>query len=173
MSATAAGISFADVVIAPFKMTRGYAEALTKDIPADKFASMPHPTMNHPAFIIGHLSIYPNRLFQILGKPEKVVEKAGFADLFAAGKPCVDQPGHYPHKDEIVSYFFERYQAIADEVATLPDETFLGENPMQGRMKELLPNLGSALIFMLHNHTMMHLGQLSAWRRAMGLPSAM
>ncbi|HRQ75476.1 MAG TPA: DinB family protein [Phycisphaerales bacterium] len=152
--------------------TLGYAEALVRDIPADQFAHMPHPQMNHPAFIMGHLSIYPDRLLKMVGRAELVREISGYADLFSAAAKCLDQPGLYPPKDEIVGYYMERYRTIRDVVAQLPDEVFTRENPMEGRLKELFPTIGGAVNFMLNNHNMMHLGQISAWRRAVGLGPA-
>jgi hypothetical protein len=44
---------------------------------------------------------------------------------------------------------------------------------MGGRMSEMLPTLGAAMMFMCGSHLQMHLGQVSSWRRAMGLGSAM
>jgi hypothetical protein len=165
--------SAASFLVGTLKPTLWYAELLVKDIPADKFAHMPHPTMNHPAFNIGHLSLYPNRLFTIIGQPEKVVEKTGYKELFAAGVPCVEQDGRYPHKDELVSCFMDRYRAASEAIAKLPDDVLRSENPMEGRLKEMLPQLGMAVNFLLNNHIMAHLGQISAWRRALGLPSVM
>lgn len=42
----------------------------------------------------------------------------------------------------------------------LPDE----------RYREVFPTLGHAVLHILTVHTAIHLGQISAWRRAMGLP---
>ena len=55
----------------------------------------------------------------------------------------------------------------------MDDETFLKPNPNEGRMKELFPTIGAAVTFYLGGHVQMHLGQISAWRRAMGLTAAM
>jgi hypothetical protein len=166
-------LRMADIMLHGMKRSLAYGELLLKDIPADKFAHMPHPTLNHPAFIIGHLSIYPNRLFTMLGRKELVKEKAGYPELFQAGVACVEQDGRYPKKDEIVAYYVERYTAIGNLLPTLDDEVFSRENPMEGRIKEMFPQLGLAFNFMLNNHHMMHLGQVSAWRRCIGLGSAM
>ena len=173
MPVTAAMPSVAHCVVPCAKRALGYAETLLKDIPAARFAHMPHPTMNHPAFCIGHLSLYPNKLFGLIGQPNKVVEKKGYDDLFKSGTACVEQDGRYPHKDEIVAHFMERYHAIINAIATTPDEIFARENPLEGRMKEIFPQVGIAVNFMLNNHVMMHLGQISAWRRAVGLPSVL
>jgi hypothetical protein len=173
MPATAAPPRTADYIVAPLRRTIGFAENLVKDIPAEKFAYKPHPNMNHPAFCMGHLSLYPNRIFTIIGQPELIVEKPGFPELFQAGTACIDQDGHYPHKDEIIGYYVERYNAAAKAIAAVPDEVFQRENPLEGRMKEIFPFVGIAVNFLLNNHHMMHLGQISAWRRAIGLGSVM
>jgi hypothetical protein len=39
-------------------------------------------------------------------------------------------------------------------------------------MKQLFPTLGSVQTFYCGGHMMMHLGQMSAWRRMEGLGSA-
>jgi hypothetical protein len=43
---------------------------------------------------------------------------------------------------------------------------------MEGRMKELFPTVGAAVNFLVVGHTQSHLGQISVWRRLMGLGSA-
>ena len=93
--------------------------------------------------------------------------------------PCVDEPPRIasndtsPKKDEIVAFYVERYNAIINTLQATPEEVYSRENPMEGRMKEIFPFIGLAINFMLNNHAMMHLGQVSAWRRAMGLPGVM
>jgi len=176
-TATASGVATAprtaDYFLPCLRRAIGYAELLVKDIPADKFAHMPHPKMNHPAFCIGHLSLYPNRLLPMIGYPNLVVDKPAFPPLFQAGVECVEQDGRYPHKDEIVGYYLERYSAIANVLPDVPDEVFQRANPIEGRLKDLFPFVGTVVNFMLNSHNMSHLGQLSAWRRAMGLGSVM
>lgn len=173
MPATLTKPTLTDFVLGPARRTLDFAQLVTKDIPADTFAHMPHPTMNHPAFCLGHLSLYPNRLFTLIGQPNKIIEKKGWEDLFKMGVACVEQDGRYPHKDEIVAGYVERYSAIIKTLETTNEDIYARENPMEGRMKEIFPYVGLAINFMLNNHPMMHLGQVSAWRRAMGLPSVM
>ncbi len=38
------------------------------------------------------------------------------------------------------------------------------------RFRKLMPTLGDGMTFLLTGHFWMHLGQLSAWRRACGMP---
>jgi hypothetical protein len=155
------------------RMTLEYAERLVADIPAEIFAHIPHPQMNHPAFCIGHLSLYPNRLFAMLNRTELVVEKAGFPELFQAGVACVEQDGRYPHKDVIVAYYLERYRKMSEILPNVDENAFAKPNPVEGKMRERMPLVGMAVNFLLNNHNMMHLGQVSAWRRAVGLGPAL
>lgn len=165
--------TIAEYLLVPFRRTLVYADLLVKDIPPDKFAYMPLPNLNHPAFNMGHLSLYPNRIFVMIGQPELVVEQPGYSDRFRAGVACVADDGRYPHKDEILEYFLERYTTLGDVLAQTPDEVFSRENPLEGRMREIFPKVGIGVNFMLNNHLMSHLGQISAWRRVIGLGSVM
>jgi hypothetical protein len=177
LSAATSTNSFASAaahyMTAPAKRSFDYALTLVKDIPADKFAHMPHPNMNHPAFNLGHLSIYPNRIFTLLDRKDLVVDNPRYTELFAAGVACVEQDGRYPAKDEIVHAFTTGYTKLLNIMPTVTDAMLAKPNPIEGRMREIFPLVGIGVNFMLNNHTMMHLGQISAWRRAVGLPSVM
>lgn len=154
------------------RMSLSNAERLLKDIPADRFAFMPHPNMNHPAFCIGHLSLYPNRVFNLVGRKDLVVEKPGYAELFQAGVPCVNEQKKYPARDELVKHYFDRHRAVGELLPNIPEETWLTENPFEGRFRDLFPTVGLAVNFLMGSHQMVHLGQISAWRRAIGLGPA-
>ncbi|HWB18657.1 MAG TPA: DinB family protein [Phycisphaerales bacterium] len=160
-------------LVTPLARVIDYMDLLAKDIPDRHFGHMPHPNMNHPAFCYGHLSIYPNRMLNMLDKSELKIEKAGWEDLFKAGVPCVEQDGRYPQKSEIVEYCIERHKAVREALTDVDEEIFTKVNPTEGKFRERFPHIGSALTFLTCAHTMVHLGQVSAWRRAMGLPSAM
>ncbi len=162
----------AEILSAPLRLTLSYAERLLKDIPAGRFAHMPHPMMNHPAFCIGHLSLYPNQVLRMLGEDELLVEKDGWDALFKAGVACVEQDGRYPEKNEIAAHYFERYQTVLAALGDIDESVFARENPAEGRMKTFFLTIGSAANFYLNNHHMSHLGQISAWRRAVGLGPA-
>lgn len=155
------------------EMTRGYGEMLVKDIDAGRFCEMPHPTMNHPAFVYGHLAIYPKKVAELLGEPDAVVDvPEGWDDLFQPGVECSADASKYPAKDAIVERFLADYKAASEVVARTPDEVFQREFPDESR-RERFPTVGVAINFLMNNHTMMHLGQISSWRRAVGLPSVM
>lgn len=151
----------------------GFAEKLVADIPPEKFASKVIDNCNHPAFIIGHLSLYPNRIFTALGRKDLIVDIPGWAEMFQAGSACHDDAAKYPKKDAIVKAFFDAYRRLAEALPGVSDDVLRRDNPMEGRMREIFPKLGTMVNFLCNNHLMMHLGQISAWRRAAGLQSVM
>ena len=64
------------------------------------------------------------------------------------------------------------YRKASEVLKASDDALFTKQNPVDGRMRELFPTNGGALGFYVGGHVMMHIGQLSAWRRAMGLEAA-
>jgi folate-binding protein YgfZ len=67
---------------------------------------------------------------------------------------------------------FSAQDAACAYVRTLDDAVFARENPNE-KVRSRFPTVGTAIAFMLTSHVMMHFGQVSAWRRCYGLPSAM
>jgi len=158
-----------------------YAERLLKDIGPHNAARKPTWGIggemiecNHATFVYGHLAIYPGRLYAILGKDAAALKiPASYEDLFAAGKPCKDDPtgSLYPPFHEIVPVFRRGMESAAGLIASLPDAEFTKPNTNE-RSKARFPTVGILANFLLNNHVAMHLGQVSTWRRAMGLPGA-
>ena len=181
MTATAPRSYAADLIVPAAQLGLRYAEQLVTSIPAEMFATMPLQSkgkdgatseLNSAAFNIGHLSIYGDRVCTLLGRTDLVKPMPYSVDLFKNGAPCLGTPGAYPGKDLLVSTFFERQRLAIDALLSVDDKAMRAENPAEGRMKEMFPTIGSAVAFLLDGHVQMHLGQISAWRRVMGLGSA-
>jgi len=86
----------------------------------------------------------------------------------------VDDPENtiYPGMDAVTAFFFESYKAALAAIQATSDETFQQPNPLGGGMTERFPTLGSMHNFYIGGHVMLHIGQMSAWRRMQGLGSA-
>ncbi len=156
------------------RLVRGYAELLLKDIKPADFARQPNGVnCNHPAWCYGHLSVYPNAILEMIGRADLVKPNAKFKELFDNKTVCRDDPGAkiYPSMEEITSYFFERTDAALAAALEVDDAVLAKPNPTG--LKDRLPTVGSMCDFMLGAHAMSHLGQISTWRRMMGLGSAM
>lgn len=168
-----------ETILSPAKRTRNYAEALAKGITSDKAARKPTGPSgpidtNHPVFVYGHLALYPARLLAVVGLDGAPIAcPAPWDALFKAGVPCHDDPKGtiYPSWDEVREKFFAATDRAIVELSRLHDAQLLAPTSEE-RWRDSFPTVGSALSFLLLAHPMMHLGQVSAWRRFQGLPSA-
>lgn len=157
-----------------------YADRLLAGVTPDMFARFARPggqvlQSNHPAFIFGHLCMYPARAMQLVKvPPAEHAAPATYEPLFKAGAECKDDPDGtiYPPMEELTQRFRASYAAAIAAVREADDALLAAENPGEGRMKELFATVGSAIGFYLGGHVQNHLGQMSAWRRAMGLGAA-
>lgn len=170
---TATQARVASLIVPSLRMSMGYADQLVRDIPAEKFAHLPAKNINHPAWCMGHLSLYAERLLELVGRAELAAPEARFVELFKAGTPCTDGQPADLGKEAIMRRFRERWEVAASVLPDVSDERLFAANPMEGRMKELLPTVGAAVVFLCGSHHMMHLGQISTWRRLVGLGPVM
>ena len=172
---------YAETVVRGGRVSLWMAEQMLKEVKAETFARKPNfggtvIDTNHPAFVYGHLSTYPSKWLSFLGLDGAVAAVPGtYDELFLAGKPCHDDPAGtiYPPMQEITERFFTVHKAAVDLIAKVDDAKLHAPNPREGRMKEMFPTTGGMVIFYMTSHMMLHLGQVSAWRRCFGLGSAM
>lgn len=172
--------SFGSTIADSLALTIGYAERLQSGLTAGRFARLAAPggvtvSSNHPAFVFGHLGLYGPRIVEQLGgDAAAIVPSPRFVEVFNKDATCVDDPDGtiYPAMDEVTGQFFRGYRAALEALRAAGDAVFEQPNPLGGRMTELFPTLGSMHAFYCGGHAMMHLGQLSAWRRMEGLGPA-
>lgn len=162
------------------KRTVGYADRLIKGVEPHMAARKPtwgiggqEIDCNHASFVLGHLAIYPQRVISMLGGTPKTQVPPSFTDLFKAGVPCKDDPHGtiYPPFKVIADVFSQGMAEAIDAVSKAKDADFAKPLPDE-KMREHFPTIGHACLFLMNNHLMVHLGQMSTWRRAMGLPAA-
>ena len=160
---------FSDLVVPGGRMSLDYALALAEEIPDDRWAEMAIQNAIHPAFIYGHLSIYPNRIFSaFMGREDLVVPCPFEEGNLEAGSECTADPDQYPSKAEVMPYFKAVYERVLQAIPDMASDRIEAENPIES-FREKLPTGGAAVAFMVNNHVMMHSGQVSHWRRAIGL----
>lgn len=159
------------------KLSLMYAERLLKDVSADQFARLANVKgtvieSNHPAFVYGHLALYGPRVTEQLGT-EAISIPDSFEPVFAPSATCVDDPDGtiYPSMNEITTVFFDGYKQALTALESATDEQLAPVNPSE-KMAAKFPTLGSMHTFYVGGHMMIHFGQISAWRRMMGLGAA-
>jgi len=162
------------------KLGIGLGEMLAKDIPADKFVRFltnngEKIVANHPAYAIGHLAIYPAKIAGFLGADASTFAKLEkWVPVLEQDIECHDDADGsiYPGKDAILDAYVSGYTGILDIVANTDESVFAQENPFE-KARDRFPTIGVMTSFMLTSHVMFHLGQVSTWRRCMGLGSVM
>lgn len=155
-----------------------YAERMLKGVQPERFGRLAAPggtpvVSNHPAFVYGHLSLYAPKVLVQLGHPAPAVPEL-FELGFSKDAACRDDVDGdlYPPMDEVMVFFREGYRMVTGALRSTPDDVFDQPNPAEGRMRELFPTIGSVQNFYCGGHIMLHIGQLSAWRRMEGLGPA-
>jgi hypothetical protein len=170
--------SLGNLIADSLGVSLGYAERLLAGVSAERFARFAAPggvavVSNHPAFVYGHLSLYAPKVLLQIGHPALPVP-GQFEIAFSKDAACRDDPDGdlYPPMDEVLGFFREGYRMVTGALRSTADEAFAVPNPAPGRMRELFPTIGSVQTFYCGGHMMMHLGQMSAWRRMEGMPAA-
>lgn len=123
--------------------------------------------MNHPARTIGHLIFILQLLGGVVGIPEWL--PVDWEKRFGSRSIPVSDATLYETKDNLLALLGDAEQRITLAVEMVddsvldqpfPDETYL----------EVFPTIRHAFIQVLIAHTAFHVGQISVWRRLMGLP---
>ncbi|REJ81812.1 MAG: DinB family protein [Bacteroidetes bacterium] len=152
-----------------------YAAMLIECVPEESRATIPGPGLeNHAAFTIGHLCTAYSLMSKYLG--EKYCYDESWDALFrrkGPGDPRIPSQDNseFPTLKSLLSEFESKTAELKLHISELEDSRF--NETVQWRFSGRFPTLSGLLIFMCITHTAMHLGQLSAWRRSIGLDSAL
>ena len=162
-------------IIKQYDFNLEYARALVQDLTNDQMTIIPTTGLeNHPAFTLGHLVSGSALLAEDLGASFEMPED--WADLFlrkGPGDPRKPDPdkSKYPSKHLLLKELEDQHNKVINLLNNL-DKRKLSES-IKWRFCNYMPTLLDIVVFMCINHEAMHLGQLAAWRRAMGLNSAL
>jgi uncharacterized damage-inducible protein DinB len=155
----------ASAILITWRRNGAYALRLVGDLAPEQFAAQPVPgrVMNHPAWILSHLNVYaPICSALIRAEP--------FADPIdhPHGPKSEVAPTGYPPPDRLLRAY-EASHAEAEQALTRASPEALAAATPLARWHTLHPTVGDMLVTLMVKHESHHLGQLSAWRRAMGL----
>ena len=146
-----------------------YAETLVKGLSADQMVEQPNGVINHPAWSLGHLVVSADHLGSMLGLESSLPE--GWDKTFATGGIPTSDVAAYPSKDEILGALKEQHSRNTEALQNAEPESWAQPHPNE-KTRTYFPTVGDMITFMMTAHEMDHLGQIAAWRRAMGLGSA-
>lgn len=145
-----------------------YADALLQGIPSERWAEQPIEGANHPAWLLGHLTFAGDSGCQLLGGESQLPE--GWDKVYGRGTHPSTNRSDYPPGEDIHSTFVATYNRLAELAITADAETLAGPNPNKMLKDGGLPTVGDLVMFLMTGHLSLHLGQLSAWRRMIGMP---
>ena len=145
-----------------------YALALVDDLSDEQMVQRPGGNMNHPAWMLGHVSLYHPVTLQLLaGEP---VDDPKNDSLYGfAGHGPVDDIKAYGSKESIVAWFADGHENVAQALLAAKPQAFR-RPPSLERWAKMYPTVEFMLPDLLLHHESLHIGQISIWRRAAGLP---
>ena len=164
-------MSLLDAVIAAITHTRNQTLKLVADLSDEQLCVQPAPKTNHPAWVLGHLLLVDYSFLKTIGGPDLPawVDDALRATYGGKSEPVADRTKYQPKR-----FYIERLAAVREQIyarlKTLTDQDLAQPHPDPAR-RERMPTVGHAIVFYGTWHEAYHSGQLSAWRRVLGLPA--
>lgn len=137
------------------------------DVAAADMVAQPSGIMNHPAWVIGHLTHACQLLGGAIGLPEWLPN--GWAERFGTGSVPVADVSLYETKNGALAMLGDAQSRITQAVDRLDDAHLDAQFPDES-YRVVFPTIRHAITQVLVGHTANHIGQVSVWRRAMGLP---
>ena len=157
-----------EAIVSQWRELRRVAQELVADLSDEQMVGQPVAgiAMNHPAWVLSHLSAYAPVLAGILrGEP---VEDP-ISHKYGRGSQPLRDASEYLPKNELISSFAAAYDDAAIAFADATTDRLSQPTPIE-RWRERFPTIAFLPGQFLVKHNAYHLGQLSAWRRASGLP---
>ncbi|MCA9055146.1 MAG: DinB family protein [Planctomycetaceae bacterium] len=154
-------------VLHSFAYCLDYLRDQVADVEPTDMVVQPSGVLNHPAWVIGHLTFSCQALGGEIGLAEWL--PTTWADKFGTGSVPVSEVSHYPNKTEALATLRDAQCRITDAIEQ-PSEAQLDEPLPDATSRAILPTVRHAITQVLIAHPANHIGQLTIWRRAMGLP---
>ena len=158
----------ANAILITWRRNAAYSLRLVGDLTDTQMTAQPLPgrTLNHPAWILSHLHLYTTIAAAMLR--DRAFEDPVDHPYGAKSEPLAD-PGAYLPRAKLIDQFKSAHDDAESTLTAAPDSVFASPTPLE-RWRTLHPTTGDMLATLMIKHESAHLGQLSAWRRAMGLP---
>ncbi len=149
-------------------LMRHFAKALVKDIDDADMAREAFPGANHAAWVLGHIIVTTDGVVKLLGQAPTAPPE--WNTLFGRGSTMSYDRAIYPSKDELLAALDKTFDAATAAAASATPEQCAAPHHVE-MLRRGLPTTGDLIALLLTTHVAQHLGQLSAWRRALGKPA--
>ena len=158
-----------DALIATMTHTRNQTLKLVADLSEKQMVAQPAAHMNHPAWVLGHLLLVEYNFLRLVNNGQGPQAEAGWAEVYGMKSVPSPEGAKYVGKEIYLAKLVELRAQIIARLKVMSPEDFAQPHPDPAR-RERFPTIGHAAMFYSTWHEAYHAGQLSAWRRALGLP---
>ncbi len=151
------------------QLNLGILKQQVEQVADDQMCVQPSGLVNHAAWNLGHLAVTADVLGRTLGIGEPVCP-ASWPKKFGIGSMPTDDASVYPNKATLLTTL-EKAFLNAIEIYENTDASILDALSSVERLRDRFGTNGNFAMMLLTSHMGMHIGQISAWRRAMGFAS--
>ena len=144
-----------------------YLHEQVADVASADMVTQPKGIANHPAWVIGHLTYACQLLCGAMGVSSWLPDD--WTRRFGTGSVPVPDARAYETKEQALAVLRDAQARVTRAVEAL-DEARLDAPFPDESLHDVFPTIRHALTQVLVGHTAMHVGQLTVWRRVMGLP---
>jgi DinB superfamily len=146
----------------------GYCKLLTNDVDDAKFADLPAPGVNHPAWILTHLAICTDFAARLLGEPTRCPKE--WHQRCGPGSSVSADRSFYASKQELIAALEAGQKCVSDAAGRATEAVLIRPHGVElAFVKNTFPTVGDLVAHLMTTHTGFHLGQLAMWRRMTGM----
>ena len=145
-----------------YRFLQTFGEELLADLDPDDAFTAAFPGGHHPAWILGHLTFSGLGAVKLLGGDD-----AGFDEAEARFGIGSEPAAAGDDFARIRDGWQDAHARVETAVSRTGADRLALPNPRE-QMAAAFPTLGGMVSFLLTGHEAIHIGQLSAWRRARG-----
>jgi hypothetical protein len=143
-----------------------YLDRLVADVPDAMWARQAGGVVNHPAWVIGHLVHSAQAIGGEMGLEPWL--PAEWGDRFGTGSVPTPMREDYPRSAALLEALADARRRVLGRLAEISEEGLAQPLPDE-RHRGTFPTVGHAVLHILTVHAALHVGQVTVWRRAVGL----
>jgi hypothetical protein len=153
-------------VVCSYSRTLDYLRQLVADVSDELLTRHSSWAMNHPAWVIGHLVYSCQAIGGEMGINPWL--PSDWVKRFGTGSAPVEGKENYPSKQELLDALSDGQGRVTDRLIALGEQGLSAPLPDE-RHRAVFPTIGHAVLHILTVHAAIHVGQVTVWRRTVGL----
>lgn len=152
-------------ILNSYSLSLRYLRQLVADVPDEMFTDQRSGAVNHPAWVIGHLTYSAEAIGGEIGLAPWL--PGDWAPRFGTGSVPTADRQMYPDKAALLDSLSDAEVRLSDRLLSIGDDGMMDPLP-DIRHRESFPTIGHAVLHILTSHAAVHIGQLTVWRRVVG-----